>query len=192
MVSLALSPPVILGLIAPSECLPIHIFPNAHTHAHHYLLISGVPQESLMVWKPLVLCAVTATIAGSRVSNPPKQSHKIPSSYHTVPQTPQFQVPRGSVRLSVNPSLSALLKAPFQEISFVGWTRGDSKWQLSCYPQFHPPLQSLSLVIRPGLCLLTFSLVRTRAFFLLRIRTSEACCHNIKHLRTCPKPRSNS
>lgn len=152
------------------EVPPHRHFPQ-HTCTHtHYIMNSGVPEESQMVWMPLILCSIPARIAGSGVSNPPKQSHRFLPSITHFPKHSHSKSLAAQWDFFVNPSLSPLLKAPSHQISFVSWVGEDSKWQLSCYP----PLQSQSLVIRPGLCLLIVSLVRTSIIFLPQICTAEA------------------
>lgn len=88
MVSLSLSPPVILGQIDNFKCfLPYTLPTHTDTYTYTPLHNDGVPGESQMTRMPLVLCSVTARTAGTRVANPPKRGYKIPSSIYTVPKT---------------------------------------------------------------------------------------------------------
>lgn len=157
----------ILGLTDPFKYLLSYFPPNIHTHMFYYN--SGVPGEPLTVWLQPVLPSVTAKSAGTRGPSSSKHGHQIPSSYYSVSQTELSQDPNRSVRLFCS------AQTPFPLNQFCGPGQRRPQVAILMSSTVPSPLQSQNSVIRPGLCLLTVSLLRMGSFFSFLNAHLEAC-----------------
>ena len=68
-----------------------HFPQHTHTHTLHYIMISGVPGKSHMVWLPFALCSVTAITADTGISNPLNKATRFLQSITQFPKHSGFK-----------------------------------------------------------------------------------------------------
>lgn len=158
----------ILGLTDPFKYLLSYFPPNIHTHMFYYITIL----ESLgSLWQ--CGCNLFCLLSLLRVLAPEVPVHQSMATRFLLPIT---QFPK---QLSQDPNRSVRLfcsaQTPFPLNQFCGPGQRRPQVAILMSSTVPSPLQSQNSVIRPGLCLLTVSLLRMGSFFSFLNAHLEAC-----------------